>query len=627
MQKSIAHVKLLITRLAVILLIYLVCRALFYVFNHVYFNDIGVSELLSYFFFGLRFDISAVIVLNAPYIVLQLLPLKVRYHYAYQRSLAALFYITNSIGILANCIDFVYFNFTFKRTTADALAFFTMGEDLRNLLPVFFKDYWYIFFTWIALTWGMVWLYRRTRMPSAAADKRWHLRQSAVFVISMAIFLLGYRGGFQLKPVSIISAGEYADAKYIPIIVNTPFTIIKTLEQPGIEPKVYFSREQALAIYSPYRKGSSSGFKSMNVVVIIMESFSKEYTSLGSGKSYTPFLDSLMREGLVFTNAYANGKRSIEALPSIIASIPTIMNEPYSTSLYGSNRIESLASLLRKKGYTTSFYHGGINGTMGFDAFATLAGFDSYYGLNEYGNEEDYDGNWGIWDEPFFQYFANNLNRTQQPFCTAFFSLSSHHPFAVPNQYKDKFPKGDLEIHQCIQYADHSLRRFFETASKMDWFRNTLFVITADHTGPPQGSFYNNSIGNYAVPVVFYKGDSSLKGINERIMQHIDLMPSILDHLGYDRNYFSFGSSVFSDTIHRYGVHFFNDTYQLMDSAHVLQLDGVKPLALYNYTADSLLQRDLLKEQPVKTAEMEKYLKAFIQVYHHTLVSNSMTAP
>jgi hypothetical protein len=625
MQKSIAHVRVLITRLTAVLLIYLVCRLLFYAFNHAYYKDTTVGELLKYLFFGLRFDIPAIIVINAPYIILQLLPFKLRYHNAYQKSLRILFYITNSLGILANCIDLVYFRFTFKRTTADALSFFTMGDDLGNLMPVFIKDYWYIFLIWIALTWALIWMYKRTRMPAPTEGNMWHIKQASVFIVSMAVFLLGYRGGFQLKPVSIISAGEYADARHIPIIVNTPFTIIKTLEQPGIEPRTYFSPAEALSIYSPYHKSSGS-FRQMNVVVIIMESFSKEYTSLGGGESYTPFLDSLMREGLVFTNAYANGKRSIEALPAIVAGVPTVMNEPYITSVYGSNRIESIPSLLKQKGYTTAFYHGGINGTMGFDAFATLAGFDRYYGLNEYNNEKDYDGNWGIWDEEFFQYFANNLNTTQQPFCTAFFSLSSHHPFAIPAKYKVKLSTGPLEIHQCVRYADLALGRFFQTASRMPWFQNTLFVITADHTGLPGSTFYNNSIGNYAIPIIFYKGDGSLKGVNNGFMQHIDLMPSIMDLLGYDKSYFCFGSSAFAGAKARYGIQFFNDTYQLMDSSYVLQFDGSKSLSLYNFAQDSLLEHDLLKEQQTKTAEMEKYLKAFIQVYHHSLVGNSMTA-
>lgn len=625
MQKSFAHVILLFTRLAILLLVYTVCRLLFFAFNHTYFSDTGIGDLLLFHLAGLRFDLPAIIVINAVYIIAQLLPLKIRYKEAYQKSLAILFYVTNSIGILANCIDLAYFHFTFKRTTADALAFFVMGEDLGNLMPVFLKDYWYVFLIWIGLTALVIWLYRRTKKLRCEDSPGWHLKQSAVFAVALALLLLGYRGGFQLKPVSIISAGEYTDAKHIPLIVNTPFTIIKTLEQPGIEPKTWFNEDEVKKLYSPYHEAGNKGFRNMNVVVIILESFSKEYTSLGSKESCTPFLDSLMHESLLFTNAYANGKRSIEALPAIVASIPTLMNEPYITSVYGSNRIQSLPLLLKQKGYNTSFYHGGTNGTMGFDAFATLAGFDRYYGRTEYNNEKDYDGNWGIWDEEFFQYFASSLDKTKQPFCTAFFSLSSHHPFAVPARYKDRFKEGPLEIMKCVRYSDYSLKRFFETASKMDWFRNTLFVITADHTGLPGEAFYNTSVGNYAIPILFYKGDGSLKGEDNRTMQQIDIMPTVLGYLGYDKKYFAFGIDASDSTAEHYAFNYFSDTYQVTDSAYVLQFDGSRTTALYNYTADSLLAHNIAGQQAARVKDLQTKLQAFIQVYHHCLVNNSMT--
>lgn len=628
MQKSFAHFILLIKRLSIVLLIFMVCRLLFYFFNYRYFTDTRLGELASYLFFGLRFDISAIIVINSLYIVFQLIPLQFRYHPAYQRSLNILFFVTNSVAILANCIDLVYFRFTVKRTTADALAFFTMGDDLANLMPVFLKDYWYVFAVWLALTAIMIWIYRKAGQAALKEGAQWHLKQSLLFVPLMGVFLLGYRGGFQLKPVSIISAGEYADAKHIPLVVNTPFTIIKTLEQPGIEPLVFMADEQALSLYSPFHKGEKGPMKRMNVVILIMESFSKEYIGALSGKrTYTPFLDSLINEGYIFTRAYANGKRSIEALPSITASVPTIMNEPYITSLYGSNPINALPSLLGKEGYSTSFYHGGVNGTMGFDAFARLAGFDEYYGLNEYPHPEDYDGNWGIWDEKFFQFFAKELDQTQQPFFSTFFSLTSHHPFRIPAQYKDRFPEGPLEIHKGISYADYSLKKFFQTASQMPWFKNTLFVITADHTGLPGSAYSSNSIGNYEVPILLYApGDSAMKGRDSSITQQVDIMPTILTYLNYDKEYFAFGNNAYRSLEPGWAVQFFNDTYQLLKYDYALLFDGTKATGLYNFTADSLLQNNLLNQQPSLAAKMEQQLKAFIQVYHQSLINNRMTS-
>jgi phosphoglycerol transferase MdoB-like AlkP superfamily enzyme len=141
-----------------------------------------------------------------------------------------------------------------------------------------------------------------------------------------------------------------------------------------------------------------------------MESLSSEHIGafnrqVEGYQGYTPFLDSLIDHSIAF-NGFANAKQSIEGLPAIIASIPALMDRPFITSAFAGNSFDALAALLEKKGYETSFFHGGTNGTMDFDRFARASGFKRYYGRNEYDNDMDFDGRWGIFDEPFFQFFA-----------------------------------------------------------------------------------------------------------------------------------------------------------------------------------------------------------------------------
>ena len=158
----------------------------------------------------------------------------------------------------------------------------------------------------------------------------------------------------------------------------------------------YYRQEEAESIYYPvhsFSRSSDEGEKP-NVVLIIMESFSKEYSGyLNGNDGYMPFLDSLMQESLHFPNAFANAKKSLEALPAILASIPALMETPFVSSPYSANKINSLPRQLKNSGYHTSFFHGGINGTMGFDDF------------------------------------ARKLNTFPRPFFTCLFSLSSHHPY------------------------------------------------------------------------------------------------------------------------------------------------------------------------------------------------------
>ena len=112
---------------------------------------------------------------------------------------------------------------------------------------------------------------------------------------------------------------------------------------------------------------------------------------------------------------------------------------------------------------------------MGFDNFAYAAGIDEYYGMNEYVKNKDFDGNWGIFDEEFLQFYATKLNSFKEPFVSSVFTLSSHHPYTIPEKYKGKFRKGPLKILEAVSYSDFSLRQFFKTASKMSWYENKTY--------------------------------------------------------------------------------------------------------------------------------------------------------
>ena len=215
----------------------------------------------------------------------------------------------------------------------------------------------------------------------------------------------------------------------------------------------------------------------------------------GTYKGYTPFLDSLISVSKTFTVSIADGHKSIEAMPSVLASIPSL-ETPYIISPYANNTIQGLAELLGNKGYYTAFFHGAPNGSMGFDSFSKMAGFQDYYGKDQYPNPEDFDGVWGIWDEPFFKFFEHKLDNFKRPFFVSIFSVSSHHPFKVPEKYEGKFKKGPVPILQTIGYTDMALREFFNAASKEPWFDSTLFVLTADHTNELVHEVYQNDFGN-----------------------------------------------------------------------------------------------------------------------------------
>ncbi len=603
-------------------------RIIFYLYHHNRFEG-GFWACLLY---GLRFDLVAVTALNAAFIFLVAFPFSLMHSKAFRIFLKIIFMLANGIALLGNFVDTAYFPYTLRRSTPDTISFFMEKNDVGTLLPVFLADFWHLVLIFIAYLFLMSWLYNliQRKFLSPYAKEAGNFKQIAVkslyFVLIAALSVLGIRGGTQLIPLSIIDAGNYVNPKYVSLVLNTPFCFIKAGVLYTLDEKNYMSEAEAQKLYNPEKKYAytDAEFQNKNVVVIIVESLSKEYTGLGKRNSYTPFLDSLMQNSLVFTNAFSNGKRSIEGIPAVVASMPSFQYD-YISTVYANNQITSLANVLKVKGYYSSFFHGGTNGTMNFNGFCANAGFDKYFGRSEYNNEKEYDGDWGIWDEPFLQRMASELDKQKQPFVSAVFTLNSHHPYQIPEKYREKFPEGKLPIHKCISYADYCLQQFFATAKKQKWFANTLFVLTADHTGVSEDPYYDNSCGNYQVPLFFYLPDNSLKGTDNHVAQQIDVLPTALSILRYNQPFFAFGNNLMDSTQikNRFAVNYYNICYQYFSDEDLLQYNGINAIGYYKYRTDSLLRSSL----PVtpEMFELEKKVKAFVQQYNNLVIHNKIS--
>ena len=529
-------------RILILLALYSSSRIYFYLNN----NDIIDTHYFLEFVAGLRFDISALVYINIPLFILLLLPHNLRSGKKYRKLTNYLFYIVNIPFLLINNIDIEYYKFTQKRSTSDLFQLMSLGNDAKYIIPQFIKYYWPIsLFSIIQL----YLLFKVKEIPNYkfSLNLTAFSKQLLVLVLSSGLFIISARGGLQLKPINTINAGELCGSQNTGLILNTPFCILQSFDEKELITYNYFNQPELDNIYSPLHTPNSKIIENKNIVILIMESYSKEFIGYhNEGESYTPFLDSLMQHSMVFNNAFANGLKSIEALPAITASIPTLMDNPFITSNYGQNQFESLASLLKKEGYNTSFFHGGQRGTMGFYSFIHKAGFQEYHGLEEYNNSSDFDGSWGIYDIPFMQYFASELNAKKEPFLTTFFSLSSHPPYVLPKNYKHQFEK--IGIRETIKYTDDALQQFFKNIKDKEWFKNTLFIITADHTsGDNYNKKYKNRIGRYSIPLLLFKGDSSIIGEDNSIVQQIDIMPTILEEISYTKPYLAFGKSLFSD--------------------------------------------------------------------------------
>ena len=616
------------------MLIYTIMRVFCYYMDRAIFPNIDTAHLIEILLGGMRFDLTAILYLSSVYVIGMLLPLPAswRENTIYQKVLLWFYWIPNAAGIIVNMADSVYIQFVDRRATC---AFFTEVSNDDNMGIVIANgvlEYWYAVIMLIALLVAFFWLTRRTyNLPRT----KWYVYypvEVALFVVSIYMSVIGIRGGFgsYTRPITLSNALQYTNApRESALVLNTPFSVMKTIENTTYVERGYFDADELEQHMSPIHEAFEGPLRTDNVVVIIWESCSKEYVGfynhdLEGHISYTPFLDSLLTQCVTFDYSYASGRKSVDAMPSALSSIPMLI-EPYTLSPYSTNEVSSIAERLKKKGYTTAFFHGAPNGSMGFQAYARSAGFDAYYGMTEFNNPDEFDGTWAIWDEPFLQYYANTMSTMQEPFMTAVFTASSHHPFKVPAQYKDTFPKGPLPIHEPLGYADHALRRFFENAKQQPWFDHTLFVILADHTNELILPEYTNSKGLYAIPIAFYHPQLAPEKRAEVVSQ-TDIMPSVLAWVNYDEPYFAFGENILTaKKKHPYAVCYNAPVYQIFSDSLLVQYDGENVTGVYNYQKDRYVKDNLAQTiDPEEIAPMLDYLKAYIQQYIHRMVNNEL---
>jgi hypothetical protein len=159
----------------------------------------------------------------------------------------------------------------------------------------------------------------------------------------------------------------------------------------------------------------------------------------------------------------------------------------------------------------------------------------------------------------------------------------------------------------------------------MPAFDSTLFVITADHTSIVSSEYYLNSVGAYAVPIIYYMHNSQLNGESNIITQQADILPSVLDFIHYGDTFTAFGKSVFDTVSPHFAVSYVNNMFQLVKDGFVLQFTNDKPIALFDLTVDFHLKNNLIDSNPAKAKELATFLKAYIQTYNECMIKNKLT--
>ena len=646
----------ILCNLGIAYILYFLARIIYLLVNYSYFEQgLSFSHLMEMLGGGLVFDTSAILVTNIPYIVLMLLPWHRKENDTYQQICKWVFIVINGLALAINLCDSVYFRYTMRRTTTTVFSEFSNEGNLGSIFLTETLHHWYLVIAFALLIWGVWKLYVKTGLEW----KRLRPWPYALTVfLSLAAFVpfvvAGIRGGFTtaVRPITISNANQYVNRPIeAALVLNTPFSLYRTIGKAVFVVPDYYQNEQEMeAIYSPVHHPSLDSLNTQttpitqnipnkkNVVVLIVESFGREYIGAlnktlenGQYRGYTPYVDSLIAKSVTFSHTYCNGRKSIDGMPSILSSIPMFV-EPFFLTPASMNHVGGIASILAAEGYQTAFFHGAQRGSMGFQAFSRATGFQEYYGREDYdadtrfGGDEDFDGMWAIWDEPFLQYYATKMSEMKEPFMTAVFTASSHHPYVIPEKYKTQYPEEGIIIHKCIRYTDMAIGKFFEKASREPWFNNTIFILTSDHTNLSDHAFYETDLGGFCSPIIIYEPGNAERQpeIQDKIAQQIDILPTIMGMLHYPKPYFGFGIDVLNTPAEdTWAVNYLNGIYQYIKQGHVLQFDGTQTKAVHALS-DSLMKQNLIGKVP-QQPQMERELKAIIQQYMTRMTQDKLS--
>jgi uncharacterized sulfatase len=603
------------------LLIMTLSRVFWGIFNHEIFADAEKSEIVTAVLWGIFFDLPLLAYFFLPlWIWMIFLPSQAAERPYISRVLMLLG--TSPILIL-NGIDTAYSRISGRRS---GVELFDILSDPGNSTAGYITDYWP---TALLLSFVLFLIYKYTPQGGLPVyddiSSQWR-RALRVFLAFVSVWIFSARGGFHLKPLCTLHAGLYVRPELTSLTVSTPLNIIS---MPGGEevPEIRFmDLKVAEEIVKPvyYNKNFTKDGRKQNIILIIVESLGRDYTGFLNGKAYTPFLDTFSRHCINFRYCYANGTRSIEMVPSIFCGMPGMIETHYLNSGYAGNNIENAFSVFNKAGYSTAFFHGAANGTMFFQGFLQQTGKVKYFGRNEYplkDYERDYDGNWGIFDEPYLYYFLKCCDTMKKPFFNAVFTLSSHHPYKVPAHLDNKFPKGKLPIHKSIRYTDYALQSFFEKARRYPWFNNTLFVITGDHTSYGEEDYFYSPSGHFEIPLLIY-GNQIKPTVMDKTVSQCDIVPAVMHLSGVKAQFYGFGKNPFDSTYKGYSFHKEKNLYYIIKYPYALGIDADGTVKDFHLQYRNRKKPVILKREGALYDSLMLTLKAHVQLFTHNVRKN-----
>jgi len=558
-------------------------------------KEIGIISALKTFIYGVQLDISfAAYLCFLPFLLMVL----------------SVFVISKKIAIIIKWYSAVLIIFLSILLIIDASLYQSWGARLDTAILKYlntpklmiasvssFQMVSGIIF-WVLISTLFIKLFNKNITKRNEKIEKAFWMQSIVFLLITAALIIPIRGGLQTIPVNqsnvYFSNKMYANHASINYIWN--FFNALTHKSDDINPYEFFNDNTAKNTINKTRKqlltkntDSILNTTKPNVILIIWESLTaKVVGSLGGEPTVTKNLNKLSKEGILFTNFYANGDRTDKGIPAILSGYypqPTksIMKMPNKT-----RSIPMLPKEMKAIGYKTSFYYGGDLNFGNMNTYLRNAEISEIIDGSVF-NKKDWNSKWGAFDDVFMNRFAKDLSKKQtEPFFKIALTSTSHEPYELNSTYKFGQDSHDNLFRSAHAYTDKVIGNFIDFAKEQDWYKNTLIVIMSDHghRSPKHKGAYN-SPKKFKIPMLWLGGALNKRGIEiDNITSQVDFSFTLLDLLNGNNSEFKFSKHLFNTSENQYAHYIFNKGFGTISKNGLYLFDYIGKKSIVQYGKD-----------------------------------------
>ena len=440
---------------------------------------------------------------------------------------------------------------------------------------------------WVVISLAFIKLFQSVITTKMVAIEKGNWVQLPVLFFITIALIIPIRGGLQLIPINqsnvYFSNKMFANHAAINFVWNFSNTLSFKIEDEN--PYKMFDDLTAQKIIDKNRaplliatNDSILNTQKPNVILLIWEGLTAKVVGpLGGEKEVTENLNKLVREGIFFTNFYANGDRTDKGIPSILSGyypqpIRKIMRMP--------NKSRSLPMLPQKMidlGYETSFYYGGDTNFGNMNTYLRNAGISNIIEGSEF-DKKDWNSKWGVHDHIFMERFTKDLSQPQiEPFFKIALTLSSHEPYEFPDTFKFGRATEVNKFRSSHAYTDKVIGEFIKKAKTQSWWENTLIIIVADHGhGLPERKGYFNAPSRFKIPMLWLGGALAKRDtIVSTISAQTDLSYTLLQTLNQDPSDFKWGKNIFNNSESQYAHYIFNKGFGIINKNGIYVYDFI----------------------------------------------------